>query len=190
MCGLVQLFSEHVGGSPTRRPDHQACSGGTAAQHFLHVFQCYGDAARRRGKIFPRQVKENGAAAALDAGPLVVAGLHHNIIEMVGTFQILVGRGIGQIHPAIIVPVACRFAPAPAAPNRRNRQFRLGPDEAVTAVVVARNGETPDPAALIAEIKKNFANYKVPKQVYVVDDLPRNAMGKVQKALLRERFGK
>ena len=62
--------------------------------------------------------------------------------------------------------------------------------EAVTAVVVARKGETLDPAALIAELKKNFANYKVPKRVYLVDDLPRNAMGKVQKALLRERYGK
>jgi len=62
--------------------------------------------------------------------------------------------------------------------------------EAVAAVVVARKDAELDPAALIAELKKNLANYKVPKQVYVVDDLPRNAMGKVQKALLRERYGK
>jgi malonyl-CoA/methylmalonyl-CoA synthetase len=62
--------------------------------------------------------------------------------------------------------------------------------EAVAAVVVARKDAKLDPAALIAELKKNFANYKVPKRVYLVDDLPRNAMGKVQKALLRERYGK
>ncbi|HVY08303.1 MAG TPA: malonyl-CoA synthase [Burkholderiales bacterium] len=62
--------------------------------------------------------------------------------------------------------------------------------EAVTAVVVAKREAVLDPAAMIAELKKNFANYKVPKRVYVVDDLPRNAMGKVQKALLRERYGK
>ncbi len=62
--------------------------------------------------------------------------------------------------------------------------------EAVTAVVVARKDARLDPAALIAELKKNFANYKVPKRVYLVEDLPRNAMGKVQKALLRERYGK
>ncbi len=62
--------------------------------------------------------------------------------------------------------------------------------EAVTAVVVARKDATLDPAALIAELKKNFANYKVPKRIYLVEDLPRNAMGKVQKALLRERYGK
>jgi malonyl-CoA/methylmalonyl-CoA synthetase len=62
--------------------------------------------------------------------------------------------------------------------------------EAVAAVLVARKGATLNPDAVIAELKKNFANYKVPKRVYVVEDLPRNAMGKVQKALLRERYGK
>ena len=62
--------------------------------------------------------------------------------------------------------------------------------EAVAAVVVARKDAKLDPAALIAELKKNFANYKVPKRIYLVEDLPRNAMGKVQKALLRERYGK
>jgi malonyl-CoA/methylmalonyl-CoA synthetase len=62
--------------------------------------------------------------------------------------------------------------------------------EAVAAVVVPRKDAKLDPAALIAELKKNFANYKVPKQVHLVEELPRNAMGKVQKALLRERYGK
>ena len=62
--------------------------------------------------------------------------------------------------------------------------------EAVAAVVVCAKDAQLDPAALIAELKKNFANYKVPKRIHVVEDLPRNAMGKVQKALLREQFGK
>jgi len=60
--------------------------------------------------------------------------------------------------------------------------------EAVTAVVVPRPGAGLDPAAIIAELRKNLANFKVPKQVYLVDDLPRNAMGKVQKAELRGRY--
>jgi malonyl-CoA/methylmalonyl-CoA synthetase len=62
--------------------------------------------------------------------------------------------------------------------------------EAVVAVVVPREGARPDPDALIAEVKKNLANYKVPKQVHFVAELPRNAMGKVQKAVLREKFGR
>jgi malonyl-CoA/methylmalonyl-CoA synthetase len=61
--------------------------------------------------------------------------------------------------------------------------------EAVTAVVVPRRGaERPSEAALIAALKGRLANFKVPKRVHVVDELPRNAMGKVQKNLLRERF--
>ena len=59
--------------------------------------------------------------------------------------------------------------------------------EAVVAVVVARAGATPDVAALINELKGKIANFKVPKRVFVVDELPRNAMGKVQKNLLREQ---
>jgi len=59
--------------------------------------------------------------------------------------------------------------------------------EAVVAVVVPRPGARPDPAALIATLKGRIANFKVPKQVFVVDELPRNAMGKVQKNLLRQQ---
>ena len=59
--------------------------------------------------------------------------------------------------------------------------------EGVVAVVVARPGTTLDGAALIASLKRQIANFKVPKAVYIVADLPRNAMGKVQKNLLREQ---
>ena len=62
--------------------------------------------------------------------------------------------------------------------------------EAVTAVVVAQKNARLDPAAVIGAVKDVLANYKVPKAVHFVDDLPRNAMGKVQKALLRKRYGK
>ena len=59
--------------------------------------------------------------------------------------------------------------------------------EAVVAIVVARPEVRPDPAALIAGLKARIANFKVPKQIFVVDELPRNTMGKVQKNLLREQ---
>jgi len=61
--------------------------------------------------------------------------------------------------------------------------------EAVNAVVVARVGHAIDEAAIIGALKGEIATFKVPKRVYVVDELPRNAMGKVQKNVLRERFG-
>ncbi len=60
--------------------------------------------------------------------------------------------------------------------------------EVGVAVVVARHGVTLDPAQIIVRLKSCVANYKVPKQCHVVAELPRNAMGKVQKNLLRSRF--
>ena len=59
--------------------------------------------------------------------------------------------------------------------------------EAVAAVVVPKPGASLDGAGLIAALKGRIAHFKVPKQVFVVDDLPRNAMGKVQKNLLRQQ---
>ena len=61
--------------------------------------------------------------------------------------------------------------------------------EAVTAVLVAQPGATLDEAGMIATLRTRLANYKVPKRIHVVPELPRNAMGKVQKNVLRERFG-
>lgn len=60
--------------------------------------------------------------------------------------------------------------------------------EAVVAVVVPVAGTTLKEKAIIAFSRAQIANFKVPKRVFFVDELPRNAMGKVQKNLLRERF--
>ena len=62
--------------------------------------------------------------------------------------------------------------------------------EAVAAVVVARGGARLDGESLIAALRAKMANFKVPKTIVVVAELPRNAMGKVQKNLLRERYGR
>jgi malonyl-CoA/methylmalonyl-CoA synthetase len=59
--------------------------------------------------------------------------------------------------------------------------------EAVIAVVVARPGAQPDAGSMIGALKSQIANFKVPKQVFVVPELPRNTMGKVQKNLLRDQ---
>jgi malonyl-CoA/methylmalonyl-CoA synthetase len=60
--------------------------------------------------------------------------------------------------------------------------------EAVAAVVVSRKPASFDAAAVLAALKERIANYKVPKRLFVVEDLPRNAMGKVQKNVLRDRY--
>ncbi len=61
--------------------------------------------------------------------------------------------------------------------------------EAVTAVVTrTAAGDELTSDGIIARVKEDLAGYKVPKRVFFVDALPRNAMGKVQKNLLRERY--
>ena len=59
--------------------------------------------------------------------------------------------------------------------------------EAVVAIVLRRPGSSDvTDAGVIAVCKERLANYKVPKRVFFMDELPRNAMGKVQKNLLRD----
>jgi malonyl-CoA/methylmalonyl-CoA synthetase len=60
--------------------------------------------------------------------------------------------------------------------------------EAVVAVVVARSGAVLIEQDIIHALKNSIANFKVPKRVHVVNELPRNTMGKVQKNLLRDHY--
>ena len=59
--------------------------------------------------------------------------------------------------------------------------------EGVIAVVVPKPTHTLQADAIITALKGKIANFKVPKKVFVLPDLPRNAMGKVQKNVLREQ---
>jgi malonyl-CoA/methylmalonyl-CoA synthetase len=58
--------------------------------------------------------------------------------------------------------------------------------EAGVAVVIPKAGAQLDGAEIIAALKTQLANFKIPKRCFVVAELPRNTMGKVQKNLLRE----
>ena len=60
--------------------------------------------------------------------------------------------------------------------------------EGVTAVVVARAGAALDENTLRAALEQRLAKYKLPKRIVFVSEMPRNAMGKVQKAQLRQRY--
>jgi malonyl-CoA/methylmalonyl-CoA synthetase len=59
--------------------------------------------------------------------------------------------------------------------------------EGVAAVVVARPGSALDEAEIINALRGRLANYKLPKRVILAEELPRNAMAKVQKSALREQ---
>jgi malonyl-CoA/methylmalonyl-CoA synthetase len=61
--------------------------------------------------------------------------------------------------------------------------------EALTVAIVARPGAQLTQEAVIAHVKRTLANFKVPKRVIFVPELPRNAMGKVLKNELRSAYG-
>ena len=60
--------------------------------------------------------------------------------------------------------------------------------EVGVAVVIAKSAANVQPEAVLAELKAKLANFKIPKRCFVVAELPRNTMGKVQKNLLRDQY--
>src|SRR6202011_590897 len=60
--------------------------------------------------------------------------------------------------------------------------------EGVTAVVVCNPGAGISEASVLQALDGRLAKFKMPKRVFVVDELPRNAMGKVQKNILRDAY--
>jgi len=61
--------------------------------------------------------------------------------------------------------------------------------EGVVGVVVARGDKNRDEGAILAALEGRIARFKQPRRIVFVDSLPKNAMGKVQKAALREEYG-
>ena len=60
--------------------------------------------------------------------------------------------------------------------------------EVGVAVVIAKPGAQIHGDTVLASLKAQLANFKIPKKCFVVPELPRNTMGKVQKNLLREQY--
>ena len=61
--------------------------------------------------------------------------------------------------------------------------------ESVMAIVVRTKDSTLDEATIARALYGRLAKFKLPKKIVFVDDLPRNTMGKVQKNVLREKYG-
>ena len=60
--------------------------------------------------------------------------------------------------------------------------------EAVTAIVVTKDGYSPTASDLLAHVKGRIADFKIPKKILFVDSLPRNSAGKLLKRELRTHF--
>ena len=110
-------------------------------------------------------------------------------VAITGRAKDLIISGGYNVYPAEVETVlnACPGVVESAVIGIPHADF----GEAVTAVIIrAQTGPATDAAALIARAREQLANYKVPKHVVFVDEFPRNALGKIQKNLLREQYGK
>jgi acyl-CoA synthetase (AMP-forming)/AMP-acid ligase II len=90
-----------------------------------------------------------------------------------------------NVYPAEVEQVVVRSPDVLECAVVARPDERLG--EVGVAFVVPRAGHTVDTAELIAFCRDKLANYKVPREVRVVAELPRNAAGKVLKTTLREQ---
>jgi malonyl-CoA/methylmalonyl-CoA synthetase len=105
-------------------------------------------------------------------------------LSIVGRSKDLIISGGYNVYPAEIESVLNELpgVAESAVVGVPHRDF----GEAVVAVVVPRAGATLDGATMTRALKAKIANFKVPKAIFVVAELPRNAMAKVQKNRLRE----
>ena len=93
---------------------------------------------------------------------------------------------LGGVLHVISRPIEGRSADAIAAVGSLGTQRAAArATDRFGEIGVALDGE-----ALLANLRARMANFKVPKALFVAAELPRNAMGKVQKNVLRDRYGK
>lgn len=108
-------------------------------------------------------------------------------VAITGRAKDLIISGGYNVYPAEVEAVIneCPGIAASAVIGVPHADF----GEAVAAIVIARSHDEPVvPEQVIRLVKERLANHKVPKFVVVVDDFPRNTLGKIQKNLLRETY--
>lgn len=93
--------------------------------------------------------------------------------------NLVIVRGGANVYPAEVERVLHAIDGVAGAVVSGIPDERLG--ERVVAAVEADAGATLDPEVLLARCREELAKYKVPERLEVVDTLPRNAMGKVDR---------
>jgi len=113
-------------------------------------------------------------------------------LHLVGRAKDLIISGGLNVYPKEIEAVLDALAPVEESAVFALPHSDLG--ETVAAAIVLKRSATriaPEQMQdhIIAAVRQQLAGFKIPRRVFILDELPRNAMGKVQKAVLRERFG-
>lgn len=136
------------------------------------------------------QMPEKTRAEFRDDGFFITGDLgkidERGYVHIVGRGKDLVITGGFNVYP---VEVECEIDALPGVVESAiiglpHKDF----GEGVTAIVVPQKGASLDEKQVIGALEGRLAKFKLPKRVLFVDELPRNTMGKVQKAALRETY--
>ncbi|MFD6780494.1 MULTISPECIES: FadD3 family acyl-CoA ligase [Streptomyces] len=130
---------------------------------------------------------EASAAAVDDDGWLTTGDVGHldergNLV-LTGRSKDMFTVGGFNVYPAEIEQVLAGHGAVAEAAVVGVPDTRLG--EVGRAYVTVRPGSVADPGVLLEQCRDRLANFKVPREVVVLESLPRNAAGKVDKAALR-----
>jgi len=107
-------------------------------------------------------------------------------VSIVGRSKDLIISGGYNVYPAEIEGYINEFAGVAESALVGVSHPDFG--EVGVVVVVPKAGAHLEPEGIISKLKGQLANFKIPKKCFVLDDLPRNTMGKVQKNVLREQY--
>jgi malonyl-CoA/methylmalonyl-CoA synthetase len=167
------------------RPDGSQAEPGEVGQVEVrgpNVFSGYWRQPDRRRDDFTR----DGYFRTGDLGCLGAPGAPPNYLRLVGRAKDLIITGGYNVYPKEVEGYldALPGVVESAVVGLPHPDF----GEAVCAFVVMEGSCALDPPQVIGKLKDQIAGFKVPKRVWQVPELPRNAMGKVQKNVLREKY--
>ncbi|MEO0486849.1 MAG: malonyl-CoA synthase [Pseudomonadota bacterium] len=144
-----------------------------------NVFQGYWQMPEKTAE----ELRENGFFITGDLGQFSADGY----LSIVGRSKDLIITGGYNVYPKEIEDVLNDIAGVNESAVFGVAHADFG--EAILAALVAEPGAQIDLAAVEAAVKDKLARFKHPRRYEVLEALPRNTMGKVQKNVLRERFG-
>lgn len=136
----------------------------------------------------PEKTQQEFSDGFFITGDMVNEG-NNGRISIVGRNKDLIISGGYNVYPKEVELVMDEFAEVSESAVIGVHHPDFG--EAVVAVIVPSSPDhNLNEPAMISALKDQLASYKVPKKILVKAELPRNTMGKVQKNLLRDEYGK
>ncbi|CAK9310970.1 unnamed protein product [Citrullus colocynthis] len=107
-------------------------------------------------------------------------------LHLVGRIKELINRGGEKISPIEVDAVLLSHADIAQAVAFGVPDEKYG--EEINCAIIPREGSSIDEAEVLRFCKKNLASFKVPKKVFITDNLPKTATGKIQRRFVAEHF--